>query len=79
MSLFRRDRTDTTWEERFTTTVSLLEEAIGKKVKNPDDYVANIICNGCGRLVGATINTPPEGWRLGRFGEPDFCPDCCSL
>lgn len=65
-----------TWEDRFLLVAEMMEQAARVRILNPDDLVCNVLCNSCGRVAAATADHPPRGWRLGGFGEHDYCPDC---
>lgn len=76
MSVIYEERRGDTWEDRITQVISMTEQALNVRIPNPQDVTGNVVCNGCGRVAGGTIDQPPTGWRLGRFGENDYCPEC---
>lgn len=75
MSILYSERHDDSWSGRVQQALDMMEGSVGR-VLNPEDYVVNVYCNGCGRVAPGRIDTPPLGWQLGAWGEDDFCPEC---
>jgi len=67
---------DRWWRHRFFLVLQGIEVMNERPIPNPEDAVANLACNHCGRIAAAWVHAPPQGWEIGAFGENDYCPDC---